>query len=143
MEHGIRIGRRKMRCISAGEGFTLIELMIVIAIIGILATLAIPTYKYANIRAKEAVLKENLFRIRDTLDQFYADRGNYPFSLEELVTEGYFRNIPLDPITGLTDTWELVYEELEEGEEEKLPGIFDIHSGSYETALDGTIYNDW
>lgn len=143
MEPGIRIGRGRMKFKSAREGFTLIELMIVIAIIGILATLAIPTYKYANIRAKEAVLKENLFRIRDTLDQFYTDRAHYPFDLEELVTEGYLRSIPLDPVTGSTDTWELVYEELEEGEEEKLPGIFDIHSGSYETALDGTTYNDW
>ena len=125
------------------RGFTLIELMIVMAIIGILATLAIPTYKYANIKAKEAVLKENLFRLRDTLDQFYADRGNYPYTLEELVSEGYLRRIPIDPITGTADTWELVYEELAEGEEEKLPGIFDLHSGSYDTALDGTIYHDW
>jgi len=125
------------------RGFTLIELMIVMAIIGILATLAIPTYKYANIKAKEAVLKENLFRLRDTLDQFYADRGNYPYTLEELVSEGYLRRIPLDPITGSADTWELVYEELAEGEEEKLPGIYDLHSGSYDIALDGTIYHDW
>jgi general secretion pathway protein G len=125
------------------KGFTLIELMIVIAIIGILATLAIPTYKYANIRAKEAVLKENLFRLRDTLDQFYADRGRYPETLEELVKEGYLRKIPLDPMTKTNDTWELIYEELAEGEEDKIPGIFDVHSGSYDTALDGTIYNDW
>jgi len=143
MVHGIRIGNRKKMFSSRNKGFTLIELMIVMAIIGILATLAIPTYKYANIRAKEAVLKENLFRLRDTLDQFYADRERYPYTLEELVTEGYLRKIPLDPITESIETWEVIYEGLDEGEEDKQPGIFDVHSGSYETALDGSTYNDW
>jgi general secretion pathway protein G len=132
-----------MRYEGRTKGFTLVELMIVIAIIGILATLAIPTYKYANIRAKEAVLKENLFRLRDTLDQFYADRERYPETLEELVKEGYLRKVPFDPMTEATDTWELIYEELAEGEEDKIPGISDVRSSSYETALDGTIYNNW
>ena len=132
-----------MRCYTSFRGFTLVELMIVMAIIGILATLAIPTYKYANIRAREAVLKENLFRLRDTLDQFYADRERYPNTLEELVTEGYLRNIPLDPITESNETWEVIYEELSEGEEDKQPGIYDVHSGSYETSLDGSVYNTW
>jgi general secretion pathway protein G len=134
---------KDMRYEGKNKGFTLVELMIVIAIIGILATLAIPTYKYANIRAKEAVLKENLFRLRDTLDQFYADRERYPETLEELVKEGYLRKIPLDPMTEASDTWELIYEELAEGEEDKIPGISDVRSSSYETALDGTIYNNW
>jgi general secretion pathway protein G len=123
-------------------GFTFIELMIVVAIIGILATLALPTYRYAHIRAKEAVLKEDLFNLRSLLDQYYADKGHYPLALEDLMTEGYLRKVPVDPITGSADTWQVIYEEPKE-EMEEAPGIYDIKSGSQDIALDGTNYSEW
>jgi len=127
-------------------GFTLIELLIVMTIIGILAAMAIPTYRNAVIKAKEAVLKRDLFVLRDVIDQYYTDKGTYPLDLVDLVDEGYIREMPVDPITGSDETWEPVYfeeevEEILEGEETE--GIWDIRSGSQEEALDGTIYNDW
>jgi len=125
------------------RGFTLIELMIVITMIGILATLALPTFRYSHIRAKEAVLKKDLFYMRDCIDQFYVDKGKYPATLEELVTEGYLRRIPMDPFTESTDTWVVVYVDWEKLEPDEEPGIWDIHSGSTEQALDGTYYQEW
>ena len=134
----------KMRAISAKQnGFTLIELMIVITMIGILATLALPTFRYSHIRAKEAVLKKDLFYMRDCIDQFYVDKERYPYTLEELVTEGYLRSIPVDPFTESAETWVEVYIDWEKLEPDEEPGIWDIHSGSYEQALDGTYYREW
>ncbi len=133
-----------MRVTSAKQkGFTLIELMIVITMIGILATLALPTFRYSHIRAKEAVLKKDLFYMRDCIDQFYVDKERYPFTLEELVTEGYLRSIPVDPFSESAETWVEVYVDWEKLEPDEEPGIWDIHSGSYEQALDGTYYREW
>ena len=130
-----------------GAGFTLIELIIVVAIIGILATIAVPAMRTAPQRAREAALKENLFTIRSCIDQFHADRGRYPASLEELVSFGYLRSLPFDPITRSTDTWVGEYPEVSEEdterEQEESAGIIDVRSGSEETALDGTLYADW
>jgi general secretion pathway protein G len=132
-------------------GFTLLELIIVVAIIGILATIAMPQLIGSPKRAKEAVLKNNLRTIRDTLDQYYADKGRYPASLELLVEEGYFRKVPQDPMTKSTETWVLVYEEpsldepLPEGEdgEGTEPGIIDVRSGAPGVAQDGTAFSEW
>jgi general secretion pathway protein G len=130
-----------------GRGFTLIELIVVVAIIGILATIAVPAMKTAPQRAREAALKEDLFTLRSCLDQFHADRGRYPTSLDEVVSLGYLRGVPVDPVTGSRDTWVVVYEEVTGGESERQQeagqGIIDIHSGSEENALDGTRYADW
>jgi general secretion pathway protein G len=122
-------------------GFTLLELMIVLAIMGILITIAEPNLKYAITGAKEAVLKENLFQMRDAIDQYYADNGKYPEALSALVNEhekskSYLRGIPKDPFTGGTD-WITVASEGEDG------GVFDVHSASPLIARDGTAYNTW
>lgn len=131
-------------------GFTLLELIIVVAIIGILATIVLPMLRDKPIRAKEAVLKTNLMRIRDVIDQHYADKGKYPASLEALVESGYLRTVPIDPITGRTDTWVLVFEEVDEEapppeseEGEGGPGVIDVRSGSERTSLGGTPYSEW
>jgi prepilin-type N-terminal cleavage/methylation domain-containing protein len=133
------------------QGFTLLELIIVIAIIGILATIAMPALKDMPRRANESVLKTNLRTIRDLIDQYYGDQGHYPESLEVLVERGYVRMVPYDPLTKSSTTWKLVFDEpdpldvpaetdVPEGGE---PGIIDVHSGSPLTALDGTPYADW
>jgi general secretion pathway protein G len=132
---------------SGGRGFTLIELIIVMAIIGILATIAVPAMRTAPQRARESALKEDLFTIRSCIDQFHADRGRYPASLEELVSLGYLRSLPVDPITRSADTWVVEYpevsEEETEREQEENAGIIDVRSGAEGTALDGTLYADW
>jgi len=127
------------------RGFTLIELLVVMAIIGILASIGIPMLLKTPIKAKEAALRENLFTFRSCLDQYKADKGRYPESLEVLVQEKYIRKIPVDPFTKSADTWELVFEEPSSAEtaSEEPPGVIDVRSSSTETALDGTPYNTW
>jgi general secretion pathway protein G len=121
-------------------GFTLIEILIVITIIGILITLAQPNFNRAVTAAKEATLKENLFIFRDVIDQFYADNTKYPASLNELVEKGYIRQVPKDPVTGSVDTWVLVAATDEQGQQ---AGVYDVRSGSDRTARDGSRYADW
>jgi general secretion pathway protein G len=120
-------------------GFTLLELMIVMAIVGILATLAEPTFHTATVKAREAALKKDLFIFRDGIDQYYADQGVYPPSLKDLLGKKYLRAIPVDPFTKSGDTWVEVMAQGDEGES----GVFDVHSGSDMVALDGTAYNVW
>ena len=126
------------RCISGG--FTLIEILIVISIIGILITLAQPSFNRAVTAAKEATLKENLFVFRDVIDQYYADNAKYPESLNALVEKGYIRKIPKDPITDSAETWVLVPANDEQGQP---VGIYDVKSGSDRTAHDGSRFSDW
>lgn len=131
------------------KGFTLIELMVVVAIIGILMSMAIPTYKNMVKRAKETVLRHNLFVIRDAIDQYYQDKGKYPASLQDLVNEGYFRNMPIDPMTEKADWVEIPYtgneeNQLQPTEGEEAMGIWDVRSASEEISLDGqTKYSEW
>jgi len=129
------------------KGFTLIELIIVFTLIGILVGLALPSYQTGTRRAREAVLKENLFILRTLINQYYTDKMKYPASLQTLVDEGYLREIPMDPITQSSETWieipEILNpEDMLSGME--IPGIVDVQSGEVErTATDGTFINTW
>jgi general secretion pathway protein G len=124
-------------------GFTLIELLVVISLIMTLSSIALIQYANGTRRTKEAVLKQDLFRLRDAIDQFYADKNKYPASLDELVTEKYMRSVPDDPFTNSKDTWRTVMSDPDPLNPTAQPGVYDVKSGSDETALDGTKYSDW
>jgi general secretion pathway protein G len=124
------------------KGYTLLELMIVVAIVGILVTLAIPNFQQSAMKARETALKQNLFTMRSVLDQYYADRGDYPDSLESLVEAKYLRAIPVDPFTKSSTTWTEIYEEQVDGDDSSA-GVYDMKSGSEDVAVDGTPYKDW
>ncbi|MDH5466374.1 MAG: type II secretion system GspH family protein [Candidatus Aminicenantes bacterium] len=131
---------------SQKKGFTLIEILIVFTLIGLLVGLGIPQYKYATKRAREAVLKEDLFELRKLINQYYSDKAKYPISLQTLVDEAYLYRIPIDPFTKSSETWVEVQQTLTE-DEMMMPeievGIVDVLSGSNEKAIDGTPYNTW
>lgn len=120
-------------------GFTLLEMMVVMTIIVTIVSIAVPFYSSALVRARESVLRSNLMTIRSVIDQYTYDKEEPPQSLEDLVNEGYLREVPIDPITNSRDTWELIVEVGPTGES----GLFDVRSGSDGTSLAGTPYNEW
>ncbi|HKN34261.1 MAG TPA: prepilin-type N-terminal cleavage/methylation domain-containing protein [Terriglobales bacterium] len=124
-------------------GFTLIELMIVISLLLILISVAIPVYNQSILRAKESVLKQDLFTLRQVIDQYTLDKQRAPQSLEDLVSAGYLKQIPVDPFTARNDTWAAAQEDLTQSPEQTEPGISDVHSGSNLVGSDGTAYSTW
>jgi general secretion pathway protein G len=141
----LQTARRTARRTAAG--FTLVEMLVVVALIGIVAALALPRYRHASVRAKESVLKHDLWVLRDVIDQFFTDQGRYPQDLQELVSIGYLRTVPIDPMTESSESWEISYEALAEDEydspEAEDPGVTDVSSGSLGQALNGSWYADW
>ncbi len=129
----------KMTHRNTHKGYSLIELMIVVAIIGILVALAVPSFQHSAVKTREAALKQNLQTIRTVLDQHYADKGFYPPSLETLVEAGYLRQVPRDPFAETTDAWVFEFEENPDEE----AGIFDVQSGNDAVSTNGTPYNEW
>ena len=117
--------------------------MVVAAIMVVLAGLGLVQYRSSVIRAREAVLKEDLFRMRDAIDQYYADKMQYPGSLDALVSDGYLRKLPDDPFTMSSSSWQTVPSEPDPNNPTASPGIYDVKSGSEATALDSTKYADW
>jgi len=124
-------------------GFTLIELLVVVTLIVVLATMGMTQYRSSVVQAREAVLKEDLFRMRDAIDQYYADKGQYPGTLEALVSDGYMRKLPDDPFTKSNASWQSLPSEPDPNNPTAEPGVYDVKSGSDQTALDGTKYADW
>jgi general secretion pathway protein G len=138
MANRIRSGNRRWRL-----GFTFVELMVVITIIVILITMAIPIYNNTIRRSNEIVLKQNLFTLRTVIDNYTFDKQKAPQSLEDLVTDGYLRAVPNDPMTGSNTTWRTEMEDALQSVNQSEPGIFDVKSGSDKMGLDGTPYAEW
>lgn len=129
--------------LGSARGFTLIELMVVMLLISILAGMGVVQYRNAVLRTKEAVLSEDLFRMRDAIDQYYADKAKYPASLDALVTDGYLRSVPKDPITNSIETWQTVPSEPDPANPTADIGIVDVKSGAEGTSLDGRPYVEY
>ncbi len=123
------------------KGFTLLELIVVITIMGILVSIALPNYRNSILSAREAVLRENLYRLRDLIDQYQSDKGKYPETLEALVTDGYLRKIPPDPISA--EPWVEIPPETDSTSGETPTGVFDIKSASSQVGMNGVPYNEW
>jgi len=129
--------------LARSRGFTFVELMVVITIVVILVTLAIPIYTKTIARSKESVLHSNLTTLRSVIDNYTMDKQKAPGRLEDLVREGYLRDVPVDPMTGSNQTWRVIMEDASQSVNQSEPGIFDVKSGSDKTSMEGTPYSEW
>jgi general secretion pathway protein G len=142
MERRIQSGNVKSK-LRRARGFTFVELMVVITVIVILITMAIPIYSRTILRSKESVLKQNLFTLRTVIDNYTYDKMKAPQTLDSLVQDGYLRTVPVDPMTGSNQTWQTIMEDPGQSVDQDQPGIFDVKSGSDKTSLEGTAYSEW
>ena len=143
IQHGESAMRQLDRCNRRRFGFTLIELMIVMAVIAVLMAVALPIYNRSIIRSKESVLKNNLFTLRTVIDEYTYDKQKAPQTLQDLVSDGYLRQVPVDPMTNSSDTWKLIMEDASNTVNQTEPGIYDVRSGAEGTSLEGTPYGEW
>ena len=144
MGHLIRNGKEDRPPGGTGRrGFTFIEMMVVMAIIAILVSIAVPIYSRTIQRAKESVLRSNLSSIRVVIDEYTYDKQKAPQTLNDLVSDGYLREVPVDPITGSSSSWKIIMEDASNTVNQSEPGIFDVRSGSDKTSLEGTPYSEW
>ena len=137
MERRIQSGNRKR------AGFTIMELMVSMAIVLIVISVAVPLYQKSLTRARESVLRQNLFSLRTVIDEYTYDKQKAPQQLDDLVRDGYLRQIPLDPIVGNNTSWKIIMEDASASASQSEPGIFDVRSGSEKTSLEGTPYSEW
>lgn len=135
MERRIQSGKR--------AGFTIMELMVSMAIVLVIISVAVPLYQKAVIRARESVLRQNLFSLRTVIDEYTYDKQKAPQQLDDLVREGYLRQMPLDPIAGNSTSWKIIMEDASLSASQSEPGIFDVRSSSEKTSLEGTPYSEW
>lgn len=126
---------------KSASGFTLLELIVVITIMGILLSIALPNYRASIVQAKESVLRENLYRMRDLIDQYQSDKGKYPESLQALVADGYVRQVPVDPMS--PDPWVEIPPETDSNSAEALTGVYDVKSSSVQVGMNGVPYSEW
>lgn len=134
-------GLKKRSANSPRSGFTLLELIVVITILGVLLSIALPNYRASVLQAKEAVLRENLYRLRDLIDQYQSDKGRYPDSIESLVADGYLRSVPKDPMS--SEPWQEIPPEADANTGEALVGVYDVKSVSTEIGSNGVSYAEW
>jgi general secretion pathway protein G len=139
----LRIPNGEARVTRRQAGYTLIELMIVMAIISIMVSIAIPIYQKALVRTKESLLKNNLFTLRTVIDEYTFDKKKAPQTLSDLVSEGYLRAVPVDPIVGNDRDWVIVMEDAMTQVDQTQAGIWDVHSSSQQKSLEGTLYSEW
>ena len=135
--------RRRAALCTLRRGYTLIEMIIVMAIISVLVAIAVPMYQKSLTRTRESLLKNNLFTLRTVIDEYTFDKQKAPQTLQDLVDQGYLRNVPLDPMTGNSQSWRVIMEDAITSVDQTAPGIYDVRSGSDKKSLEGTMYSEW